>query len=98
MTYSLAFTLAAVDDIIDSIQWYNNEKKGLGFEFFLAVDEKLKLLINNPLHFPVRFSTIRTSKVNKYLYLIYFRINEKRLSITILGVLHTNPNLIKRRK
>ena len=100
MTYSLNFSLAAQNDVIDSIHWYNNEKENLGFEFYLYVDQKIKLLAKNPLHFSIRFNHIRASKVTRYPYLIYFKIDEKRSSIIILGVLHTsrNPNIIKNRK
>lgn len=100
MTYSVVFSPGAQEDIIESIQWYNNEKENLGFEFYLQTDERLKQIAQNPLHFSIRFKNIRASKINRYPYLIYFTTNEKSLTILILGVLHTsrNPITIKKRR
>lgn len=38
MTYSVVFSPGAQEDIIECIQWYNNEKENLGFEFYLQTD------------------------------------------------------------
>src|SRR6187399_1698254 len=100
MKYSLIFSEGAQSDIVESIQWYNEAKQNLGFEFYDRVNEKLSLLAENPLHYSIRFNTIRASKVNHYPHLIYFRINDNNASILILAVLHTSrdPQTIKKRK
>jgi toxin ParE1/3/4 len=100
MKYSLIFSEGAQHDIIESIQWYNEAKQNLGFDFNDHVNKKLSQLIERPLQSSIRFNTIRASKINHYPYLIYFKINEKNASILILGVLHTSrdPQTIKKRK
>lgn len=100
MKYSLIVSLGAQQDILESIEWYNHEKEDLGFEFYECVIEKINSLIENPLHYPKRIKNVGTANVNKYPYLIYFRIEESSSSISILGVLHTsrNPKLIRKRK
>jgi toxin ParE1/3/4 len=100
MKYSPIVSLGAQQDILESIEWYNNEKDNLGFEFYESVIKKLNSLADNPLHYSKRFKDVRTAKVNKYPYLIYFKIQESSSSIIILGVLHTsrNPQLIRKRK
>ncbi len=100
MKYSPIVSLGAQQDIIESIEWYNKEKENLGFEFYENVIAKINLLTDNPLHYSIRFKDVRTAKVSKYPYLIYFKIQESSSSINILGVLHTsrNPQLIRKRK
>ncbi len=100
MKYSLIFSQGAERDIIESIQWYNEAKEKLGFEFNAHVNEKLSQLVESPLHYSIRFNTIRASKVNHYPYLIYFKINNQNATILVLGVLHTSrdPQTIKKRK
>lgn len=100
MKYSLIFSPKAQEDIIESISWYNQEKENLGFEFFGQVSEKLSLLVEAPFHYSVRLKNIRTTQIRKFPYLIYFKIDEKRACIIILGVLHTSrdPQTIKKRK
>lgn len=100
MTYSLYFSPEAQSDLFDSINWYNQEKENLGFKFYDALEEKINLLVDKPQQSPVRFNEIRAAKLNGFPYLIYFRIDQNKFSIVILGVLHTsrNPNIIRRRK
>lgn len=100
MKYSPIVSLGTQQDILESIVWYNNEKENLGFEFYESVVEKINLLTEKPLHYSKRFKDVRTAKVNKYPYLIYFKIQESSSVINILGVLHTsrNPQLIRKRK
>lgn len=100
MRYSLIVSLGAQKDILESIEWYNNEKANLGFEFYESLMEKINSLAERPLLYTKRFKNVRTAKVNKYPYLIYFKIEESNSSISILGVLHTsrNPQLIRKRK
>ena len=99
MSYSLVFSSEAQEDIIESIAWYNQERENLGFEFYGQVSEKLSLLGERPLHYSIRFKNIRITLVRRFPYLIYFKVAEKRTSIIILGVLHTNrdPQTIKKR-
>ncbi len=100
MNYSLSFYPSAQEDIIKSIGWYNQEKENLGFEFYDQLNEKLNILVRNPQHYSILFKDIRTAQVIRFPYLIYFKIDQKKTSITILGVLHTSrdPQTIKKRK
>lgn len=100
MIYSVFFSPKAQEDIIESISWYNQEKENLGFEFYDQLNEKVSLLVKNPQHYSIRFKNIQTAQVWRFPYLIYFKIDEKKSSIVILGVLHTSrdPKTIKKRK
>jgi toxin ParE1/3/4 len=100
MNYSLAFSQETRQEIIESIVRYNQEKENLGFEFYAELNEKLSLIAKSPLHYSIRFKTIRTIQMRKFPYLIYFKIDERKSSLIILGVLHTsrNPQIIKQRK
>ena len=49
MNHSLVFSQESRQEIIESIVWYNQEKENLGFEFYAEVNEKLSLIVKNPL-------------------------------------------------
>ncbi len=100
MSFSLVFSAAADEDIIESINWYNEQREGLGFEFYDQVQEKLDLLIQNPLHYPVRFKKVHALLVGRFPYLIYYKILEVQSTIEVVGILHTSrkPSEIKKRK
>lgn len=100
MSFVIVFTPRSNQDLGESVQWYNAEKENLGFDFYRLVNEKINQIASNPLHFQIRFKTLRAAKVHSYPYLIYFEINNVKSSILILGILHTsrNPTTIKKRK
>lgn len=100
MKYLLVFSSKAQQDVIESVRWYNSQKQNLGFQFYDLLNEKLSSIRKNPLGYSIRFKKIRTSKVAKYPFLIYFKIEEKKSIIAILAVLHTsrNPKEITKRK
>jgi hypothetical protein len=96
MTFSISFVPQAQQDIIDSISWYNLEKENLGFSFYEQLGLQLNVLAKNPLQYSIKQQTIRSAKVKKFPFLIYFKVDQKK----VLAVLHTsrNPNIIKSRK
>lgn len=100
MKYSLVFSSQAQQDVVESVRWYNFEKKNLGFQFYERLNEKLVAIRRNPLYYSIRFKKVRASKVAKHPYLIYFKLDDKKLNIVILAVLHTsrNPTEITKRK
>jgi len=77
MKYSLVFYPQAKQEIIESITWYNLEKENLGFEFYEELNAQLSLLVKNPRLFPFRFKNIRTSRIKRFPYLIYFKTDKK---------------------
>lgn len=100
MNYPLHFSEGAQKDILDSIEWYNDEKENLGFEFYNDLIQKLSLVSSNPLHYSTRVKNVRATNLKNYPFLIYFKIDNQNSLIVILGVLHTSrdPKLIAKRK
>lgn len=83
MSHSLIFSEGAQQDIIESIQWYNDQKENLGFEFYDHLTQKLALLSTNPLHYSVCYKNIRAANLDKYPFLVYFIIHNQNSLILI---------------
>jgi hypothetical protein len=99
MKFSISIVPKAEEDILESLDWYNQEKPNLGFEFFDQLTEALGIIKQDPKLFAVRFKTVRAAPLKKFPFLIYFKILESENLVIILGALHTsrNPKTILKR-
>lgn len=79
----------ATEDVGEGIDWYNEQKDGLGERFYDAVWESLMLIQKMPYAFPVRFKNLRATSLNKFPYIIYYLTKEDTLTVVIIAVLHT---------
>ncbi len=82
----------------DAIQWYEYQRKGLGSEFFLCIDEAIEKLIINPQLYPIVHKKIHRVVVRKFPFAIFYEIQQSE--ITILAVFHSrrDPQRWKKRK
>jgi hypothetical protein len=51
MSYKIKLLPEARLDIKESIEWYNDQKAGLGKRFYESVKSRLQYIRKNPLHF-----------------------------------------------
>ncbi len=90
MKYTLIVKPEAELDILKSAQWYENKQENLGSRFLDLVSDKTHLVIDNPLHYQIRYKTTRLALVDHFPYAIHFLVEEDR--IIILAVLGTREN------
>ncbi|MEP7128385.1 MAG: type II toxin-antitoxin system RelE/ParE family toxin [Chitinophagales bacterium] len=90
---------SAREDYVSAKQWYEEQRKGLGYQFKQSVVSKIEELADRPHQYPVVLKSIRKISVKRFPYLIYFFIDKERSRIIIYGILHgkRNPAIIKRR-
>ncbi len=84
----------ALTDIYEAINWYEEQKAGLGTEFFEEVQSSLKKIENNPKQFIKTDYNIRVAQTKRFPFLIYFII--QKLKILIIAVLHASRDNSKR--
>jgi ParE toxin of type II toxin-antitoxin system, parDE len=99
MKLSISIVPKAEEDILESIDWYNQEKSNLGFEFYDQLTEAIGTIEQSPKLFAVRFKTVRAAPLKRFPFLIYYKILESENRVIILGALHTsrNPKTILKR-
>lgn len=73
----------------DAWLWYEHEVPGVGEEFKQEFFKKANLITANPLHYPLKNAQIREANLDKFPYLMVYRINDKRNLVRILSVFHT---------
>lgn len=84
-------------DVFDAALWYEQERAGFGFRFEVEVTRILELIAEHPLQFPVLERGVRRAQVGVFPYAVFFRFEDR--VVTVVGVLHLHrhPNTWKRR-
>ena len=74
MSLVSVFRPAAQTDLIQTRDWYEQQKPGLGERFSLAVDEAVTRVEAMPQMYVTVFREIRRVKLRTFPYLIYYRV------------------------
>ena len=90
MTYKLSIRKEAEADIAEAYQYYESCRESLGADFMLCIDESLARIQRNPKKFKVVLNKVRRALVKKFLYGIYYTIDENE--IIVLAVTHARRN------
>lgn len=90
MSYELVFREETLQDISDSMDWYENQQEGLSDRFYLQLDNKLQKIAKDPFHYSIRYEAVHCAQMDKFPYLIHYIVEENRSRIVILGIIHTS--------
>jgi plasmid stabilization system protein ParE len=86
-------------DIKETILFYKEKQKDELAAFFLkSLDETLRLVVKNPIAFPIVKFDLRKTIINKFPYWIYYVFSEG--TIYVLAVFHEkrNPKVWQKRR
>jgi len=97
MTYKLIIRPEAERDLAEIFAWYENRRKGLGYDFLLQVEAGFNFIEKNPKIFPEIYRGARRYLIKRFPYKIYYRVDEDK--VIILAVIYggRDPNLIRKR-
>lgn len=90
MRFSLKIDIDAVKDIKDASSWYEEQQKGLGKRYSTQVAVQINELIKDPLLYRIRYNEVYCLKINKFPFMIHYKVVEN--VITIFAVIHTSRN------
>jgi toxin ParE1/3/4 len=65
-------------------KWYEEKQENLGVRFLDEVDEKLNLVVQNPLHYQVRYKTTRFALIEHFPFAIHFLVEERKVIVLAL--------------
>ena len=55
MRAKIKYAIFVKEDILESVNWYNQAQKGLGIRFLKEVKEKINYIAENPENIQVRY-------------------------------------------
>jgi plasmid stabilization system protein ParE len=92
-SYRLKITPEAQDEIQHAVDYYNDQQKGLGKEFFTDLKDDLLRIRRNPSSFSVRYDEVRWVSMKRFPYAIHFTIADQKGPVIIQAVLshHQDP-------
>ncbi len=92
MHFHLKIDTDALNDIQETIEWYELQLKGLGLRYKTQAKKQINSLKKEPYIFSIKYNEIRCRKIEKFPFLIHYLINENTNIITIFAVFHTSRN------
>lgn len=96
--YSLKIDIDAFKDIQQTVEWYELQLKGLGQRYKQQTKKQINSLKKDPYLFSIKYNEIRCRKIEKFPFLIHYKIDEEQKFILVFAVFHTSrsPEIWKR--
>lgn len=88
MTFSFDLLSAAEADMDSAARWYELQRRGLGREFVLCVENTFESMQHYPAAYPSVGDQFRRALVRRFPYVVYFRFDGQ--SIKVYAVMHTH--------
>jgi len=94
MKFILEFNPDFYFDLLQAMDWYENQQHGLGKKFFSTVKQHSKELQSTAMNFAIRYDDIRCMPLKKFPYMIHYRVDSVEGSVKIEALFHTSrdPN------
>ena len=86
MDYELIIRPEARTDLLDTFQWYQEQRSGLGFDFKLCIDEVFSKLQKHPSIYKKVYQNIRRAVTRRFPFSVFYIIENN--NVIILAVLH----------
>jgi len=71
----------------DAIFWYEHQRKGLGFEFVLCIDEAVERIRRSPETYPKVHKSIRRMVVRRFPFALFYEVVDTQ--IRVLAIFHS---------
>lgn len=91
MVYNLIISPRAQKEIEKAIAYYIPNYSDIPNNFIIQLQNVYKTLKTNPF-FKIRYKNIRSLKLKRYPYSIYFTINENNNTVKIISCFHLKQN------
>jgi plasmid stabilization system protein ParE len=82
VAYSVIFTQAAREELIEAQDWYEGEATGLGRRFRQAINALIGRMSDNPRQFPTVFRNVRRALLRRFPYSLFFVVEDDVLIVT----------------
>jgi len=97
MIYKIIIRPEAEDDLKEAFAWYEDKRKGLGYDFLLQIDAGLKFIKRDPKLLPLEYKGARKHLLKRFPYKVIYLIDGEK--IIVIAVIHgkRSPKLLERR-
>ena len=96
MSRQLQYTRGALEDIAEAAAHYVIAQEGLGAEFTDSIDEKMRPALSTPHMFPKLFENIREAKLQRFPYVICYRVYADIVLVVAVFPVRRDPQALAR--
>ena len=68
----LLYTERAKNDIDSAFAWYENQRRGLGFDYLDCVEIAVKSILDNPEIYQIIYSNIRACMIRRFPFSVFY--------------------------
>ena len=97
MNRSLTIQPEAADEANEAFNWYEDRQPGLGHEFYRELTRCLEFVIENPHLARMAHHGLRKRKLDRFPYLIVYRVNDSEISVVSVFHGSRKPAIWKKR-
>ncbi len=83
------FSLEAIDELQQAIDYYNLQRTSLGIEFMLEFEAQIERISINPFTRAVRYLNVRFALLERFPYAIHYIVKEDTATIIVQTALST---------
>lgn len=93
MSFSVVVLRNASLDIDKAKQYYETQSPGLGTRFGIEFSETIDRIGKSPNAFSLRYKYLRAARLRHFPYLVYFKVDSKKVTVVIFRVFNTYQKL-----
>ncbi len=98
MKHELIIRPEAEVELAEAFDWYEEQVRGLGSEFLIAVDAAVHALARNPLQFAEIHKGVRRSLLRRFPYGVFYFLDDERIIVIAFFHVKRNPKRWKQRR
>jgi hypothetical protein len=90
MRFSVEYNPDFFNDLIQAVDWYNEQQAGVGDRFYKNVKMKTAKLSTTALQFAEKYDVIRCARIDKFPYLVHYRVDVPTKTVKVEALFHTS--------
>jgi len=91
MKYTIKYTVRSSRDLLNGVIWYEEKRRGLGFEFLNSIENSLFKIQKNPELYRIIKSPMRRCLIRRFPFSIYFSTEKQAIVIHAIFDNRMNP-------
>ncbi len=89
---NLFYTDRSIVDIDLAFEWYEKQRKGLGFDFLDCIETALKYIINYPEMCQIQYANFRACPIRRFPFSIYYSVEIDKIIVHSIFDNRRNPD------
>ncbi|MEM7183609.1 MAG: type II toxin-antitoxin system RelE/ParE family toxin [Spirochaetota bacterium] len=90
--YKIVITNEVIEEVEEIVAWYEEQKQGLGIDFYMKFEDALNFVSKNPKIFAKVLFKFRRVLTNRFPYAIFYYEDQANKTVDVVGIFNTSRN------